>query len=256
MPRAAAIVLGAGAALAAGLLAARRLTHGRRLNRLLNGNLRLFRVPADRNAVAALASGGRRYVLQGWPRPGVGDAHKRRLVTQAAAGDAAAEATRLALLQAPAAARRPHELQEHGDVRVDDFYWLRDDERKDPDVVRHLEAENAYTRAALADTEALQAALYLEMRGRIQEADRSAPLRSHGFYYYTRTEEGAQYAVHCRRALPAGAPPPTGAPRRRRQRAAPTAPLLDPFDREILGKKTMLLRTPDWSCPLPPQRRT
>lgn len=204
------IVLGAGAALAAGLVVARRFSPSARLDRLLNGNLRLFRSSADRRTVRTLASSSRRYVLQGWPRPGVKDALKRNLVLQAAKGSPRAEGTRLELLQPPLAERRRHELEEHGDVRVDEFYWLRDDERESRDVIAHLEAENAYTKAVLADTEALQEALYKEMRGRIQEADRSAPQRSHGYYYYTRTEEGAQYAVHCRRALPPGAPAPRG----------------------------------------------
>jgi Prolyl oligopeptidase, N-terminal beta-propeller domain len=57
-----------------------------------------------------------------------------------------------------------------------------------------------------------QEALYAEMRGRIQEADESPPQRHHGFYYYTRTLEGAQYRVHCRRAVPSGTGPQTGKP--------------------------------------------
>lgn len=207
MVRRGVLMLGAGAALATGLLVARRLTPSGRLNRLINGNLRLF-PGAQRRSLHALAAGPRRYLLRGWPRPGVNDAAKRDLVAAAGASGTPAdvEGARLAVLAAPLAARRPRELTTHGDTRVDDFYWLRDDDRKDPAVLAHLEAENAYTKAVLADTEALQETLYKEMRGRIQEADRSAPQRSHGYYYYTRTEEGAQYAVHCRRAAPATPP--------------------------------------------------
>lgn len=89
---------------------------------------------------------------------------------------------------------------------------LRDDERTSSVVISHITAENTYTKSVLADTETLQQTLYTEMRARIQEADRSAPQQSHGYWYYTRTEEGAQYPVHCRRAVAGGASagPPLG----------------------------------------------
>jgi oligopeptidase B len=79
---------------------------------------------------------------------------------------------------------------------VDDWYWLRD--RDDPRVVAYLEAENAYTREVLGPLEALQGRLYSEMRARIQETDTSAPARKGPWWYYSRTVEGLQYAVHCR----------------------------------------------------------
>ena len=207
MVRQGALVLGASAAIATGIIVARRLSPSARLNRLMNGNLRLF-PSTDRQTLHSLASSSRRYLLRGWPRPGVNDTAKRELVTKAASGAADVESSRLAILQAPVGECRPLPLENHGDVRIDDFYWLRDDDRKDPDVIAHLNAENAYTKSVLADTEALQESLYKEMRGRIQEADSSPPQRSQGYWYYTRTEEGAQYAVHCRRALPAGMAPP------------------------------------------------
>ena len=115
-----------------------------------------------------------------------------------------------ALLAAPIAPTETKILKEHDDVRHDAYYWLRDDERKSPQVLQHLEAENAYTAAVMADTEALQETLYLENRARIQEADQSATLRKHGYYYYTRTAEGQQYQVHCRRRVPPGAGPRAG----------------------------------------------
>ena len=97
----------------------------------------------------------------------------------------------------PTAARRPKEITVHGDTRVDDYYWLRD--KASPEVIRHLEAENNYTRQVMGHTEGLQKRLYDEMVGRIQETDTSAPVTYGGYHYYTRTEEGKQYSIHCRR---------------------------------------------------------
>jgi oligopeptidase B len=101
-----------------------------------------------------------------------------------------------------AAPRRPTVLRAHGDERVDDWYWLRD--RDDPEVVAYLESENEYTRAAMAHTEALQQGLFDEIKSRVQETDASAPVRKGPYEYFTRTIEGKQYGVHCRR--PAGTP--------------------------------------------------
>jgi oligopeptidase B len=100
------------------------------------------------------------------------------------------------------AERRPVELTAHGDVRIDDWYWLRD--RDDPAVIAHLEAENAYTQGAMAPTEKRQQALYEEMVARIEETDVSVPARKGPWAYYVRTLEGSSYAIHCRR--PATAP--------------------------------------------------
>jgi oligopeptidase B len=88
-------------------------------------------------------------------------------------------------------------LSSHGDERVDDWYWLRD--RDDPDVRAHLEAENSYTDAILAPTTALRERIFGEIRARIQETDTSAPVPDGPWDYYTRTLEGLQYAMHCRR---------------------------------------------------------
>jgi oligopeptidase B len=102
----------------------------------------------------------------------------------------------------PRAPRRPHVLTAHGDERIDDWYWLND--RTDPEVIAYLEAENAYTRQVLAPLEPVRDQLYAEMRARIQETDTSAPNRKGAWWYYSRTVEGLQYAVHCRRADPNG----------------------------------------------------
>jgi oligopeptidase B len=85
----------------------------------------------------------------------------------------------------------------HGDTRVDDYFWLRD--RKNPETIQYLEAENEYTRTVMKPTEELQANLYAEMLGRIKQTDTSVPVERDGYFYYTRTEEGKQYATYCRK---------------------------------------------------------
>ena len=100
-------------------------------------------------------------------------------------------------LKPPAARRQPQRFENHGDVRVDDYYWLR--EKQNPEVIAYLEAENAYTRAQLADTETLQQQLNAELIARIEETDQTVPTLEGGYYYYTRTEKGKQYGIHCRR---------------------------------------------------------
>ncbi|MBV8387389.1 MAG: oligopeptidase B, partial [Acidimicrobiia bacterium] len=102
----------------------------------------------------------------------------------------------------PTAPRRPTELRAHGDTRVDDWYWLRD--RDDPEVIAYLEAENAWTEQATAHTQALQERLFEEIKSRIQETDVSGPVAYGGWWYYTRTVEGLQYGVHCRRRIRPG----------------------------------------------------
>ena len=85
----------------------------------------------------------------------------------------------------------------HGDRRVDDYYWLRD--KANPEVAAYLEAENAYADAVMAPTERFQEALYKEMLARIQETDLSVPYREGAYFYYSRTEEGKQYPILCRK---------------------------------------------------------
>ena len=97
----------------------------------------------------------------------------------------------------PNAPRRPHVLSMHGDERVDDWYWMRD--RDDPAVIAHLEAENAYAEAILAPGANLRDRIFTEIRSRIQETDTSASMPDGPWTYYTRTVEGEQYAIHCRR---------------------------------------------------------
>jgi oligopeptidase B len=100
-------------------------------------------------------------------------------------------------LTPPTAVTKPYELTLHGHTRVDPYYWLR--EKTNPDVIAYLEAENAYTEAMTAHTKPLQEKLYQEMVGRIQETDATAPERRGNYYYYSRTEAGKQYDIHCRK---------------------------------------------------------
>jgi oligopeptidase B len=99
--------------------------------------------------------------------------------------------------QPPIAERKPVEHVIHGDSRIDDYGWLR--EKSDPAVLAYLNAENAYTDAALRATEGFQESLYQEMLGRILQTDLSVPYRLRGYDYFTRTEEGKQYPLHARR---------------------------------------------------------
>lgn len=85
----------------------------------------------------------------------------------------------------------------HGEQLVDDYAWMRN--REDADLMPHLEAENRYADAFMADTSGLQKALYAEMRGYIKEADSTVPTKRGRYVYYTRTEEGKQYSKRCRR---------------------------------------------------------
>jgi oligopeptidase B len=100
-------------------------------------------------------------------------------------------------MQPPVAQQKPHELTKHEHTRVDNYYWLND--REDPEVIAYLEAENAYTDAALAHTDALQQELYDEMLGRIKQTDISVPYQRNGYYYYSRYEEGKEYPIYCRK---------------------------------------------------------
>jgi oligopeptidase B len=100
-------------------------------------------------------------------------------------------------LPPPVAAIHPVKHRNHGDARVDHYYWLR--ERDNPAVLAYLKAENKYTEAMLTHTEALQCALYDEMKSRIKETDESVPVAHGGYFYYYREEEGKQYRIYCRK---------------------------------------------------------
>ena len=103
----------------------------------------------------------------------------------------------------PVAQKRPQTSTLHGEERADDYGWLRD--RNDPTTIAYLEAENAYTESLTAESKPLQESLYQEMLGRIQQTDMAMPYRKGSYLYYSRTIEGQQYAVFCRRRADEGA---------------------------------------------------
>jgi oligopeptidase B len=108
----------------------------------------------------------------------------------------------------PVAKKRPFGLTKHGHERTDNYYWMRlSDEQKEAEVkdeqtqevLDYLNAENAYTKSVLKHTEAFQEKLFQEIKGRIKETDQSVPVKDQGYWYYTRYEEGKDYAFYCRK---------------------------------------------------------
>ena len=99
----------------------------------------------------------------------------------------------------PTAQRRPVERTHHGDTFVDDYEWLRD--KDSPEVLAHLEAENAWTEARTAHLVDLRAAIFDEIKARTLETDLSVPTRRGDWWYYGRTLEGKQYGLSCRRPV-------------------------------------------------------
>jgi len=108
----------------------------------------------------------------------------------------------------PIAPRIPLERAHHNDVVIDDYEWMRD--KESPQLIAHLEAENAWTDAETADTAELREQLFEEIKNRTRETDLSVPVREGGWWYYTRTVEGQQYGIHCRAPIgdPADWTPP------------------------------------------------
>ncbi len=106
-------------------------------------------------------------------------------------------AARITVPEPPIAQRRPTLLEAHGDRRDDPYYWLR--EKDNPEVIAYLEAENSYADAVMAPSAQLQEKLYREIVGRVQETDTSAPTFFKGWWTYTRTVEGLDYEIYCRR---------------------------------------------------------
>ncbi|MBP2831933.1 S9 family peptidase [Aquimarina sp. U1-2] len=113
-------------------------------------------------------------------------------------------------IEAPVAKKVKKELITHGDTRIDNYFWMRlSDEQKNAeqpdeqtqDVLDYLNSENDYKTAAMKHTEELQKKLYDEIVGRIKKDDSSVPYNDNGYSYYTRYEEGMDYALYCRKKL-------------------------------------------------------
>jgi len=133
---------------------------------------------------------------------------KLACLTLLAAGCGSPESTNQSVVQPPDPEQIPKELVSHGDIRVDNYYWMKlSDEQKnseDPDdqtqkVVAYLEAENEYLKKIMAHTEELQETLYQEIIGRIKQTDESVPYFKNGYWYYSRYEEGKEYPIWCRK---------------------------------------------------------
>src|SRR5208282_1299170 len=104
----------------------------------------------------------------------------------------------------PIAKKEPKTTEINGRKLVDNYYWLR--EKKNPEVKAYLEAENVYADAVMKPTEPLQKKLYGEMLSRIKETDVEVPYKNGAYFYYTRTEAGKQYGIHCRKKASMDAP--------------------------------------------------
>ncbi len=91
----------------------------------------------------------------------------------------------------------PHRLEQHGQVRVDDYYWLND--RSSPEVVAYLEQENTYAAVQRQHTADLERTLFEEIKGRIKQTDLSVPFKQGDYLYYVLYEEGKEYALYCRK---------------------------------------------------------
>lgn len=100
-------------------------------------------------------------------------------------------------MRGPLAEKIPTELEKHGDVRVDNYYWLN--QREDKKVIDYLERENAYNDAMTAHTKEFQKSLFEEMKARIKEDDSSVPYKYNGYWYITRFETGKDYPVYTRK---------------------------------------------------------
>ena len=98
---------------------------------------------------------------------------------------------------APVAKKIPEKLENHGDTRIDYYYWMKD--RENPEVIAHLEAENAYYKSLTDHTKDFQNRLFDEMKSRIKEDDASVPYKQNGYWYITRYEMGKEYPIYSRK---------------------------------------------------------
>jgi oligopeptidase B len=101
------------------------------------------------------------------------------------------------MLQPPIAKKNPHKHEIHGDIRIDNYFWMKD--RNHPEVIKYLNAENAYCDAVLDHTKAFQKELFEEMKSRIKEDDMSVPYKYNGYWYITKYEKGKDYPIYLRK---------------------------------------------------------
>ena len=100
----------------------------------------------------------------------------------------------------PKAARIPHAMTLHGDTRIDNYYWLRDDTRSQPEVLDYLQQENSYGHRVMASQQALQDRILKEIIDRIPQREVSAPYIKNGYRYRHIYEPGCEYAIYQRQS--------------------------------------------------------
>ncbi len=109
------------------------------------------------------------------------------------------EEDQMTVIKPPMAEKRPHIFTQHGLDRTDNYHWLRDDSRTDPDVMAYLNAENSYTKATMSDSEAFTDSIYNEIVNRIVQNDESVPYRLGEYWYYRKYTEGKEYPIYARK---------------------------------------------------------
>jgi oligopeptidase B len=109
-------------------------------------------------------------------------------------------------LKPPVAALRPKAVSSPFGVRIDPYYWLRDDERADPEVLAYLKEENAFRERSMAELKPLEDALYEEICARIKQDDSTVPYFKNGYWYHTRFEPGKEHPIFARRKISLDAP--------------------------------------------------
>ncbi|OAT46381.1 protease [Proteus hauseri ATCC 700826] len=114
---------------------------------------------------------------------------------------AMAQTQKDAITMPPKANKIPHVMTEHGDTRTDNYYWLRDDARKDPQVLDYLNAENAYTESVMKEGKALEETLFTEMVSRMAQNDESVPYDYNGYTYRTIYQEGKDFPIYQRKPI-------------------------------------------------------
>jgi oligopeptidase B len=108
--------------------------------------------------------------------------------------------------KAPVAAIKPHQVTSPHGVRTDPYYWLRDDERTNPEVLAYLKEENAFRERSMSGSKTLENALYAEIYARLKQDDSTVPYRKNGYWYSTRFEPGKEHPIFVRRKMSLEAP--------------------------------------------------
>jgi len=131
--------------------------------------------------------------------------------TPAAVAQAEINSAAAAIPQPPVAAKKPYEVVSANGSREDEYYWLRDDKRENPEMLAYVNAENAYADAMLAHIKPLETRVYNEIIGRLQQDDSTVPYLMNGYWYFRRFETGKEYPIYSRRAdAPDSSDTPTG----------------------------------------------